>query len=184
MEVRKMKKIILISMAVFLLSGSVIALAAETTPPPTTQMTVTSEKTPEVKASTEKDVFICPMMPSAGSGNVYFEKRVMPLNPDVNPTNEKVFKFKFNHNQMFSGNVPPLFRWVGMGMKWIICLLFWILLIVLMVVFIRWLLKPHHFSSCFHSQPTSSQAMHILQERYAKGEITSDQYDEMKSKLS
>ena len=77
MVVRKMKKIILISMAVFLLSGSVIALAAETTPPPTTQMTVTSEKTPEVKASTEKDVFICPMIPSAGSGNVYFEKREM-----------------------------------------------------------------------------------------------------------
>jgi len=184
MEVNKMKKIIFIGVAVFLLSGSAITLAAETTPPPTPQITVTSEKIPEVKTSTEKDVFVCPMMPDISSGNVYFEKRVMPFNPDANPTNEKVFKFKFNRNQMFSGNVPPLFRWIGMGMKWIVYLLFWILLIVLMVAFIRWLLKPHHFSSYFHNQPTSSQAMHILQERYAKGEITSEQYDEMKAKLS
>jgi len=179
-----MKKCIMIILAVSLIMGSLSVFAVETTPPPTTQITVTSDKIPEVKTSTEKDVFICPMMPDAGSGNVYFEKRVIPFNQEANPTNEKVFKFKFNRNQMFSGNVPPVFRWIGMGMKWIVCLLFWILLIVLMVAFIRWLLKPHHFSSCFHSQPTSSQAMNILQERYAKGEITSEQYDEMKAKLS
>jgi uncharacterized membrane protein len=181
-----MKKLVLTFVAVFLFLGPLTALAAETTPPLTTSVPIASTKPIEGKINVEplpKDSFVCPMMPGAGSGNVYFEKRIMPFDGSPNTENGKFFKFRFNHNQSNCCQGPRIFRWIGMGIKFIAFLLFWILLIVLMVVFIRWLLKPHHhhFSSCCQS---NSGALDILNNRYAKGEITSEQYEEMKAKLT
>lgn len=181
-----MKKLVLMLVAVFLILGPLTALAAETTPPVTTSVPLTSVKPSDGKMNVEplpQDNFMCPMMPGMGSGNVYFEKRVMPFHGPGNTGNGKFFKFRFNQNQSNCCQGPRIFRWIGMGIKFIAFLLFWILLIVLMVVFIRWLLKPHHhhFSSC--CQPNTG-ALDILNNRYAKGEITSEQYDEMKAKLS
>ncbi len=181
-----MKKLVLAFVAIILFIGPLTALAAETTVPITTSVPITSAKPIEGKINVEplpKDNFVCPMMPGASSGNVYFEKRVMPFDGSTNTENGKFYKFRFNHNQSSGYQGPRIFRWVGMGMKLIICLLFWILLIVLMVVFIRWLLKPHHhhFSSCCQS---NSGALDILNNRFAKGEINSEEYEEMKAKLT
>ena len=178
-----MKKLGLTLITVFLFLGPLTALATETTPSLTTSAPITSGKPANKTINTElKDVLICPMMPGDGSDNVYFEKRVMPFKEPLNPENGKFFKFCFNQNQSNRFQEPRIFRWIGMGIKFIAFLLFWILLIVLMLVIIRWLLKPHHhFFSCCQS---NSGALDILKNRYAKGEITSEQYEEMKAKLS
>jgi len=179
-----MKRFLLLFVSVIILIGTSAAFAAETTPPPASSAPVTSTKSVDKIVNTEmKDVLVCPMMSGNNEGNVYFEKRVMPFNGPANSENGKFFKFRFNQNQSNCCQGPDIFRWIGMGIKLIAFLLFWVLLIVFMVVLIRWLLKPHHhhFSSCCQS---NSNALDILNERYAKGEITSEQFDEMKAKLT
>ncbi len=78
-------------------------------------------------------------------------------------------------------------RWVmgdwGMGLfGMIFTLLFWILIIVLIVFLIRWLIQNMggRKSSC---AGTNSQTMEILKERYAKGEITRDEFESIKKDI-
>jgi putative membrane protein len=72
----------------------------------------------------------------------------------------------------------------GWGMGWfggIFSLIFWILLIVGMVFLIRWLI---HMSKGHPAPgPSGSRAMEILKERYARGEIEKDEFEEKKKDL-
>lgn len=71
------------------------------------------------------------------------------------------------HNFMFGG------MWFG----WI----FWILLIVLVV----WLfINQNSRSKQNFNNPQSESPMDILKKRYAKGEITKEQFEQMKKDLS
>ena len=117
---------------------------------------------------------ICPNM----QGNVFYKNDVTI--PAGN-RGQKFMKFRFrqNGNKCFMGR-PGIFRWIGMGIKFIAFLLFWILLIVLLIVLIKWILKPHHFAHCCKN----NSSLDIAKERYAKGEITAEQFEEIKSKLS
>jgi putative membrane protein len=62
------------------------------------------------------------------------------------------------------------------GFGWIFMLLFWVALIWL----IASLFRQHKGS--FHEGP-SNRSLDILKERYAKGELTKKQFDDMKSNL-
>jgi putative membrane protein len=69
------------------------------------------------------------------------------------------------------------------GWSWLWMLLmaiFWVLVIVGLVLLIRWLLTSFKPTK---EGPETSRALEILKERYAKGEITKEQFQEMKKDL-
>jgi putative membrane protein len=71
----------------------------------------------------------------------------------------------------------------GMGFGWIFMILFWVVLIVLAVGVIRWLGSgPSHL----HMPPTppaGKSALDILRERYARGEIEREEFQQRKRDL-
>ena len=76
----------------------------------------------------------------------------------------------------------------GMGMGWpgmIFMWIFWLLIIVGLIMLIRWLVQ----SSSRDNRPTSSgtpasRALDILAERYARGEIDKEEYEQKKRDLT
>ncbi len=60
----------------------------------------------------------------------------------------------------------------GMGIGWLLMLVIWVLAIVGIVALIRWFIGA--------SSGGASRALAILKERYAKGEITKEQLEQMK----
>lgn len=78
-------------------------------------------------------------------------------------------------------------RWMmgdwGMGLfGMIFMLLFWVLVIVGIIFLIRWLVQ-NTGSRGSSGVGTGSQAMEILKERYAKGEIAHDEFESMKKEI-
>lgn len=68
--------------------------------------------------------------------------------------------------------------WLGMMMTF----LFWGLVIVGIVSIVRWVMQST--GSRNHSgASTSSQAMNILKERFASGELTRDEFESMKKEI-
>jgi putative membrane protein len=81
--------------------------------------------------------------------------------------------------------------WGGMmgGMGWvgmIFQVLFWIVILVLLGVLIKWLLQgPSSGQQVQGNAPASSgsRALEILKERYARGEIDKEEFDQKKRDL-
>jgi putative membrane protein len=80
----------------------------------------------------------------------------------------------------------PYGDWWGMHYMWgawgigmgLMMLLFWGLIIVALVLGIRWLITEGK------AVPRSDSALEILRQRYARGEITKEQFDAMKQDLT
>ena len=79
---------------------------------------------------------------------------------------------------MWSGFDGMGWGWIGLGVLHMS--LFWILVILGIVVLVKWLalgpptgLPPR----------TESRALDILKERYAKGELTREQFEQMKREI-
>jgi putative membrane protein len=73
------------------------------------------------------------------------------------------------------------------GMGWfggIFMIIFWILIIVGVVFLIKWLLPKTKGPSSSARADTSSSALGILKERYARGEINKQEFEEKKRDLS
>jgi len=62
--------------------------------------------------------------------------------------------------------------WGIMGFGWLIMLLFWGMVIVGVVALIKWLIGA--------SSGAGYRPLDVLKERYAKGEITKEQFEQMK----
>ena len=78
-------------------------------------------------------------------------------------------------------------RWMmgDWGMGWfgmIFMITFWGLIIVGLVLLIRWLIQ-NTSSRASSDVSTGSKAMNILKERYAKGEISRDEFESMKKDI-
>lgn len=72
----------------------------------------------------------------------------------------------------------------GGGMGWIGMILgfiFFILIIIGIILLIVWIVKRTTHSEI--EDKTGSKALEVLKERYAKGEITKEQYESMKKDL-
>jgi putative membrane protein len=65
----------------------------------------------------------------------------------------------------------------GLGFGWIFMILFWGLIILGIVALAKWL-----FSSA-GSGASGKGTLEILKERYARGEITREQYEQMRKDL-
>jgi putative membrane protein len=70
---------------------------------------------------------------------------------------------------------PGPWNWGWMVGGWIMMLLFWALIIAGIVVLVRTLSRPN-----VPAQQSSDNALEILRRRYAAGEITKEQFEEMK----
>lgn len=68
----------------------------------------------------------------------------------------------------------------GMGQGWILMLIFWGAVIVGAVALIRWVVMRSSGSQEGPHRP----ALEILQERYARGEITREQFEQMRKDIS
>lgn len=76
----------------------------------------------------------------------------------------------------YPGSYGPGFMFIGM--------IFWILVIIGVVLLIVWLVNQNKTSTESKDRDKSSDSsMEILKQRYAKGEITEDEFEEMKRKL-
>jgi putative membrane protein len=76
----------------------------------------------------------------------------------------------------FPGSYGPGFMFMGM--------IFWILVIVGVIYLIIWLVNQNKTSAGNRNQNIDSDSsMEILKQRYAKGEITDDEFEEKKKKL-
>ena len=78
-------------------------------------------------------------------------------------------------------NGDVVVRWSGM----VVGAIFWIAILVLIVWAITRLVTPHtHTYPASPTPPPASSALEVLKVRYAKGEITKDEFDQMKKDLS
>jgi putative membrane protein len=66
----------------------------------------------------------------------------------------------------------------GMGFGWIFMILFWALVILGIVALARWI-----FFTGGSAGGAGKRPLDILKERYARGEITRDQYEQMRRDL-
>jgi len=60
--------------------------------------------------------------------------------------------------------------------------LFGLIIAAIIIIIIRLVRRAGHYHDYYHSE-NKSGALDILKERYAKGEITKEQYDNMKKDL-
>lgn len=70
----------------------------------------------------------------------------------------------------------------GIGMM-IMMFLFWAAVIVAIIFFIRWLITSGKAGPSASNTPHTGSALEILQKRYARGEITKQDYDDMRRAL-
>lgn len=73
-------------------------------------------------------------------------------------------------------------NWFGDGMwfGWIFMVVFWALIIIGIVALVRWIITQNRPPESH----TDKSALDILKERYAKGEISKEDYEEKRKNLS
>ena len=70
--------------------------------------------------------------------------------------------------------------WLGMGIGMFGMLLFWVLIIVGIVVLVKWLVATQASAGA----PPAKTALDIVKERYARGEINKEEFEQKKRDLS
>jgi len=72
----------------------------------------------------------------------------------------------------------PMMGFGGVGI--IFGFIFFVLIVIGVILLIVWLVKRSGYSI---KDKTSTRSLEILKERYAKGELTKEQYENMKKEL-
>jgi len=67
--------------------------------------------------------------------------------------------------------------WWGMGFGWIFMFLWWGLIVLGIVALVRWLLLSAGDTG------TGGDAMNILRQRFAKGKIDQDQFEQLRREI-
>lgn len=81
------------------------------------------------------------------------------------------------------GAMPHAGMGFGFG-GWILMILFWVLLIAAIALLIKWLISPRSGSDSEPaSERRSNRALDILRERYARGEIDHEEFEERRRRL-
>ena len=76
---------------------------------------------------------------------------------------------------------PGMMGWGGWGMGWIFMIIFWGLIIVGLIFLIRWLAGLSRSRPSYDK--TQDSALDVLRQRYAKGEINKEEFDQKKRDL-
>jgi putative membrane protein len=63
---------------------------------------------------------------------------------------------------------------------WLIMIVFWVIVIAAIVLVVRWLMS----SPRYESDGTENKALSILDERYARGEIDREEYEQKRKDLT
>ena len=74
----------------------------------------------------------------------------------------------------------PSMHYGNIFFGWVFMLVWWVLIITAIVVFIKWLIEQFGEKK---EGPAAKQAMDILKERYARGEIDKKEFEEKKKDL-
>ena len=82
---------------------------------------------------------------------------------------------------MGRGMGPDMMGWGWWGMGWIFMIIFWGLIIVGLIFLIRWLAGLSRSRASYDK--TQDSALEILRQRYTKGEINKDEFEEKKRDL-
>jgi putative membrane protein len=72
----------------------------------------------------------------------------------------------------------PMMGFGGFGM--IFGFIFFVAIVIGIILLVIWLVKRPGFNT---TDKTSTKSMEVLKERYAKGELTKEQYENMKKDL-
>lgn len=81
------------------------------------------------------------------------------------------------------GHHGPGMMWGGMGFGSIVMVVFIVAVVVLIVLLVRWLGGMGQHESGVHSTPRGKSPLDILQERYARGEIEKEEFEERRRTL-
>jgi putative membrane protein len=77
---------------------------------------------------------------------------------------------------MYWGNHGWWWGW-GMGFGWLFMTIFWVLAIIGIIYLVR------KIAACTKNEEQGETAFDILKKRYAKGEITKEEFDRIKDDL-
>lgn len=80
----------------------------------------------------------------------------------------------------------PWMGWGGYGFGifgWILMIVLWILIVGGITLLILWLVRQAGTSGIGIGAPSGGHALEILRERYARGEITQEEYERMRNVL-
>lgn len=72
---------------------------------------------------------------------------------------------------------------LGFGLGWIFQLIFWALVIWLILVLVNHFSKKSGNRCCGMGEDKEGEALQILKNRYAKGEIKKEEFEQMKKDL-
>jgi putative membrane protein len=85
-----------------------------------------------------------------------------------------------NHCDWGWGMGPGMMGWGWLGLLFIV--IFWIIIVALIVLLIRWLISSAPTRTA--SPPQEDSALEILKKRYARGEIDKEEFEAKKKDLS
>lgn len=79
----------------------------------------------------------------------------------------------------FGYGYDSMMGWGGFGFGWLSMLFWWVFIILAIVAIVKWLSNNQN-----STKREGDNALDILKERYAKGEVTKEQFEQMKKDLT
>ena len=83
-----------------------------------------------------------------------------------------------NFGGMMGYNTPTMMGWFGLGFGWFFMVLFWVLIVTGIIYLTRCLVL-----GCSPRGGAKKSAIEILEERYVKGEISKEEFEDKKKDL-